>query len=198
MNNAIPETLRTFIREEKPGLEKIVDMEEVLKLDSKRILDMHEKLLGKGCTLEIAIRFTVLVLYDLVVLVGLDPPTVALAALQLILVIDDSSSMERVYEGGETPDHAMTTILDEVAKIYEMAKSDGIMSIRFLNTRQGLQNVTSERVKELAFKTKHNGVTNMASRLEKKILEPYLYKERQPPFKPLLIMIITDGVVSAP
>ncbi|KAF8248701.1 hypothetical protein K440DRAFT_642120 [Wilcoxina mikolae CBS 423.85] len=202
-------TLNDFIATEKEGL--VVGQQLLEELDtSKRVSEMCQGLKELGCSGdEIALQFTALLLYDLVVLLGLDTHYFLFCRIDAHFHIDDSSSMDKAYEQGKTsPVDTMQRVLKEVAKIYELArpgkdnKDRGIVSVRFLNTRQGLENVTFDQAKMLKFKIKHNGVTSMATRLENKILQPYFDKQspsqllQQTPFqplKPLLVMIITDG-----
>ncbi|KAF8250412.1 hypothetical protein K440DRAFT_541418 [Wilcoxina mikolae CBS 423.85] len=138
---------------------------------------MVDGLLKDGCPKEMALRFTALTMYDLVVL------------------LDDSDSME-LEENGDRP-NTLRQVLESVAKIYTYARPEGIVSVRFFNTRQGTRNVTPEKVEGLLGEVEYSGLTMIGTQLKKKILEPFVFNRRGGTRmqKPLLVMVITDGDV---
>jgi hypothetical protein len=114
------------------------------------------------------------------------------------LKADDSDSME-LEENGDRQ-NTLRQVLESVAKIYTYARPEGIVSVRFFNTRQGTKNVKPERVKSLLEEVDYSGLTMIGTQLKKKILEPFVFNrmERTRMPKPLLVMVITDGDVSSP
>jgi len=64
---------RSFIKFEKPGLDRFYkDDTKLLEPAAAGVL-MIEQLKTRGCSLEMAVRFSVLTLYDLVLLLGRSP-----------------------------------------------------------------------------------------------------------------------------
>jgi hypothetical protein len=106
--------------------------------------------------------------------------------------IDDSSSM-KYDEGGKRQD-TLKQVLSEVASIYSLARTNGIRSVRFLNTKQGKKDVNSARVEEV-LKVPYYGLTRIGTELKRKILNPFVLKDGLTMEKPILAMIITDGDV---
>ncbi|KAF8248703.1 hypothetical protein K440DRAFT_599899 [Wilcoxina mikolae CBS 423.85] len=168
--------LEYFIEEEKPGLLNRLFPRGTPKLDapggpSQRAVKMVETLVNeRDCAVELAFKFMVLTLYDLVIL------------------LDDSTSMA-VAQEGKRPEH-LRRVLTEVSDIYSLARPEGINSVRFLNTRQGKKDVTPDKVADV-LRVKYYGLTMIGTSLQKKIIEPFVEKKKMD--KPLLVMVITDG-----
>ncbi|KAF8541757.1 hypothetical protein BDD12DRAFT_695326, partial [Trichophaea hybrida] len=152
----------------------------------KKGAEMVQKLVERGCSSEMAVRFSTLTLYDLVVL------------------LDDSDTMV-LEENGERRKN-LKKILKEVIDIYSLARAEGIVSVRFFNTRKGRKNVTPEKTDILSdSKVSFTGMTMIGTQLEKKVLQPFVYKMGEPrspgwspqnaECKPVLVMVITDGNV---
>ena len=107
---------------------------------------------------------------------------------------DDSSSMD--FEDDGRRKKTLKKVLDAIAEVYELARDEGIMSIRYLNGRQGRKDVTRDKVEDLHNAIQYNGVTMIGTQLQAKILKPFV--EQKDMTKPLLIIVITDGSVSPP
>jgi len=133
-----------------------------------------DELMKQGCKKEMALQFSALTLYDLVIL------------------LDDSSSMK--YDEGGTRQDTLKQVLTEVASIYSLARPNGIRSVRFLNTKQGKKDVNPARVEEV-LKVQYYGLTKIGTELKRKILNPFVLKDGLAMEKPVLAMIITDGDV---
>jgi hypothetical protein len=101
------------------------------------------------------------------------------------------------WPGGERRAN-LGKVLVEVTKIYTLARSDGIVSVRFFNNREGRKNVTPQKGDILSDIT-CTGLTMIGTQLRKKILEPFVYNMPGNPedmgSKPVLVMVITDGDV---
>ena len=96
-------------------------------------------------------------------------------------------------EGGQRRD-TLKQVLTEVANIYSLARTSGIRSVRFLNTKQGKKDVNPARVEEV-LKVQYYGLTKIGTELKRKILTPFVLKDGLTMEKPVLAMIITDGDV---
>jgi len=86
-------------------------------------------------------------------------------------------------------------VLEAVAGVYELAREGGIMSVRYLNGRQGRKDVTTAKVDEVHASIRYNGVTRIGTELQEKIIKPFVQNKKME--KPLLTMVITDGDVSS-
>ncbi|KAA8894981.1 hypothetical protein FN846DRAFT_998187 [Sphaerosporella brunnea] len=168
--------LKRFIENEKKDL-SVFYSDANLAEAAKKAAAMVEKLVDRGCSVEYALRFTALTLYDLVIL------------------LDDSDTMVLAEEGQRKV--TLHKVLMEVSDIYSLARDEGIVSVRFFNTKKGRKNVTPAKVDDVLNKVAYTGLTKIGTELKQKILDPFLYKEAAAGKlkKPLLIMIITDGDV---
>jgi hypothetical protein len=102
----------------------------------------------------------------------------------------------RLEEGGERI-KTLKKVLKEVAAIYENARDEGILSIKFLNASQGKKDVTTPKLNAEPGPLSHirwSGITKIGTQLENRILKNFVYGKKMT--KPLLVMIITDGDVS--
>lgn len=136
--------------------------------------EIAEELHSRGCTREVAQRFSVLLLYDLVIL------------------LDDSSSME--YAEGGRRKEKLRDVLSAIAEIYGLAREQGIVSVRSLNGPRGRKDVTLDKVAGVHSKIVYGGVTMIGTQLQNKILNPFVLSKARME-KPLLTIIITDGNV---
>ncbi|KAL0639094.1 hypothetical protein Q9L58_001777 [Maublancomyces gigas] len=125
----------------------------------------------KQCSWEMANQFAILALYDLAIL------------------IDDSDSM--VYDQKGARIKTLQKILNAIADIYNLAREQGILTVRFLNATKGKKNVTAKTVKTVIKGHDYGGVTRIGTELKKKILDKFVLGVDMK--KPLLIMVITDG-----
>lgn len=108
--------------------------------------------------------------------------------------IDDSSSME--YEDGGNRKDMLKKVLEAIADVYELAREEGIVSVRFLNNPTGRKDIKKADVAGLHAEIQYDGVTMTGTELQNKILKPFVLEPQTPMRKPLLTMIITDGDVS--
>jgi hypothetical protein len=98
-------------------------------------------------------------------------------------------------EGGATVT-TLKRILKQIAKVYDLANPGiGISSIRFLNQELGKRNITSKKVDKVLENHQFNGIANIGTMLDKRILERFIYNR---PFrlpKPLIFMMIIHSEV---
>jgi hypothetical protein len=84
-------------------------------------------------------------------------------------------------------------VLKEITEIYSLARTDGIVSARFFNTRSRRENVHPGKGDILPNKC-YPGLSMIGAELRKKILEPFVYNRKMDPKddanKPLLAVII--------
>ncbi|KAI5841684.1 hypothetical protein BZA05DRAFT_412934 [Tricharina praecox] len=170
--------LHSFIkRENKSGLRILIPEAKVPKFGryGGKGAEMVENLVAASCTRELAEQFAVLVLYDLVILV------------------DDSSSME--YGQDQERRAALSNVLTAVAKVYELARDEGIVAVRFLNTQVVEKDIRSADVAEVLEYLEYNGVTMIGTQLQEKVLRPFVEYPRIPMTKPVLTIVITEGSI---
>ncbi|KAI5841683.1 hypothetical protein BZA05DRAFT_412931 [Tricharina praecox] len=162
--------LRHYIKTEKEGLSTFFP-DDSLDGYAARGDAMIKSLVEIGCSRERAEQFSVLVLFDLVIL------------------LDDSGSMELADEGRRKS--TLLEVLKAVTDIYQLARDKGIVSVRFFNTRNEWQDVTRDKVEELHAAIEYYGVTMIGTQLQQKILKPFVEGKKME--RPLLTMVITDG-----
>lgn len=104
---------------------------------------------------------------------------------------DDSDSM--VYDQKGARIVTLQKILNSITGIYNLAREQGIMTVRFLNATKGKRNVTTKTVKTVIKGHDYGGITRIGTELKKKILDKFVLGMEMK--KPLLIMVITDGGV---
>jgi len=130
-------------------------------------------ILEMGCGYEVAKELTVLTLYDMAIL------------------IDDSDSM--IYEEEGKRKECLIQYIDHITDIYKLANESGILAMRFMNGHKGKKNWTGES-KEYLDQHKYGGPTRIGTELKQKILDLFVTgNEKQ--VRPLLVLIVTDGVV---
>ncbi|KAI5841682.1 hypothetical protein BZA05DRAFT_210917 [Tricharina praecox] len=164
-------TLNQFV-DSKPGLREFFP-DKIFAGYAARAARLVDEIIKLKCPKETAQQFAILVLYD------------------LALLIDDSSSMYTDDDGARVK--TLHTLLKAVAEVYELAREEGIMSVRYLNGRQGRKNVTKAKVDEVHKAIRYHGLTMIGTQLQEKILKPFV--EKKVMTKPLLTMIITDGAI---
>jgi len=94
-----------------------------------------------------------------------------------------------------TRKNTLLKVLTAVARIYQLARKEGIVSVRFLNTQKASQDVTQDKVEKLHDDIQYYGVTMIGTQLQEKVLKPFV--EQKTMTRPLLTMVITDGNVSS-
>lgn len=104
---------------------------------------------------------------------------------------DDSDSMISKEDGQRKK--TLVGFIDHITEIYSMANKSGILAMRFMNSEGGKANWTG---KLKAYLDQHNygGVTSIGTALKKKILDIFAIGNPNQR-KPLLVLIVTDGVV---
>lgn len=84
-------------------------------------------------------------------------------------------------------------VLKEIVEIYSLARTDGIVSVRFFNTRYGRENIHPESG-DILSDICYPGLSMIGTQLRKKILEPFVYNKKVDPkdnaSKPLLVVVI--------
>lgn len=86
--------------------------------------------------------------------------------------------------------------MNEITTVYDLANSDGLLSVRFFNSNFGSSNIQNKHLPWLWKQCQYFGITAIGSALRKKILNRFVWGREMK--KPLLVMIITDGAVSFP
>jgi hypothetical protein len=105
---------------------------------------------------------------------------------------DDSLSM--ITEEGGKRIKALETTLSLVARVYELAREDGIVAIDFLNELNGEGNIIESDIPDILEEHTYTGWTRIGTELEKKVLGELVHDGM---VKPLLVLTITDGDVRA-
>jgi hypothetical protein len=116
-----------------------------------------------------------------------------LALYDIAVFADDSGSMRFEDNGARIGE--LARILARIAQITTLFDDDGIL-IRFFNSNAEGNGITdASSADELLTKVPFAGMTPMGSKLEEKILMPFVYEScRQGSFrKPVLVYVITDG-----
>ncbi|KAI5795409.1 hypothetical protein DFH27DRAFT_612640 [Peziza echinospora] len=155
-----------------------------------------------------------------------------LALYDLVILADNSASM-RYFEGGARIEK-LRFILQKITEIYTPAsevdrnspankktglrKKEGITHVKVLNggpkcslqKREGYEKVTPGKIKNLMADLQYEGLSELGTQLEKKILKPYISplididpakpvrtpeEVRAVLRKPLLVIVITDGQI---
>lgn len=151
---------------------------------------MVNKLRELGCGPETSKQFSLLNLYDIVMLLGLYYALMSVPAVANRSV-DDSGSMAD-EEGGKRI-MTLKKTLTEIAKVYDLACPDGIKSVKFFNTGKGKKDITEQKVAVMLKDQSYWGTTKIGWALERKVLQNFVWKQAMT--KPLLVMTITDGAV---
>ncbi|KAK4248287.1 hypothetical protein C7999DRAFT_13811 [Corynascus novoguineensis] len=118
------------------------------------------------------------------------PDMINLALYKPVLYCDDSGSMEG--EGYEYQRNMVKRICRVTTKL---VPDDLGVDLHFINHRQGFADLREDEINEQLKTIKPDGGTTIGTNLERKILDPLVYKplESGGLKRPLLISIITDG-----
>lgn len=108
---------------------------------------------------------------------------------------DDSDAM--IYTNGGSHVKTVQKILELISSIYGLARNAGIVSVRFFNSRMGKRNVTAKKVRTVIKGHDFGGTARIGTELKKKIIDRFVPNEPGRMKKPLLVVIITNGIVSA-
>jgi hypothetical protein len=117
----------------------------------------------------------------------------SLGLYDIAVFVDDSGSMR--FEDNGARIQEMTRILSRIAQITTLFDDDGIL-IRFMNNNtegNGIRNATE--TDQLMKTVSYLGMTPIGTKLEQKLLEPFVYEPiRNGTFtKPIVVYVITDG-----
>ncbi|KAI5839450.1 hypothetical protein DFP73DRAFT_561684 [Morchella snyderi] len=163
---------RDYIQSDRKALKTFYKDEDLERL-GEQAKTMFGAMIELGCKKETAQWMTVLVLYD------------------IVMLIDDSRSMKSEQEGKRI--ETLHKTMDEITRVYDYANENGIKSVRFLNAKRGVAKIKNTNWKKQFDKIVYNGVTKIGTSLNLKILDKFVWGETMT--KPLLVMIITDGDV---
>ena len=83
--------------------------------------------------------------------------------------------------------------VDHITEIYSMANESGILAMRFMNGAGGKKDWTGKS-KDYLDHHSYSGVTRIGTELKKKILDKFATGNPDQS-KPLLVLIVTDGIV---
>ncbi|KAF8247335.1 hypothetical protein K440DRAFT_629348 [Wilcoxina mikolae CBS 423.85] len=156
---------------DKPGLKAMYPGGATPDHISRAVKMANEILTEMKCpSREAALYFTLLILYDLVILA------------------DDSLSMRTQQKGARIP--ALATTLRNVARIYQLAREEGITDVRFLNSIHKAPNMKLRMIKNMMSAHQFRGQTRIGTELKRKVLKDYVTDTMK---KPLLVITITDG-----
>jgi len=173
----ISKFLTSYVEETREGLKRFYrNPAEELSKDSDRIKRAVEmaNILRRTTGREIALLLTMLVLYD------------------LVMLIDNSLSMS-VEQDGERIE-TLIKITRAVAQIYTLSTpgKKGITAIKSLNSSYDHDGVTTKRVNSYFRRLKFEDTTPIGTALNEKVLKKYVH-DNMP--NPLLVIIITDGEI---
>jgi hypothetical protein len=118
---------------------------------------------------------------------------VRLGLYDVILLIDDSGSMSFEENGSRIDD--LKLILNRVSYAASLFDDDGVQ-IRFLNSTEDGNGIKNEQqVLELVSRNKFQGLTQVGTKLQQKILEPLVLGPARAGQlrKPVLVITVTDG-----
>lgn len=181
--------LDIHITESKPDLGTKLFRGDIRKYgDAARA--MITSLVKLGCDPRLAIEFSVLTLYDLVVFIGIDIQFVHFGWNKYLTIDkDDSTSM-----GSNTNKETLKKTLTEICDIYNLANHTGIKAVRYVNNLRGKKDVsTAADVEEVVNRCAHVGVSRIGTELHKRIIVDFVLKPVM--VKPLLVIIIANGTV---
>ncbi|KAJ3032979.1 hypothetical protein HK097_005013 [Rhizophlyctis rosea] len=116
----------------------------------------------------------------------------AIALYDVVLYVDDSSSMAFEENGGRIDD--LKFILQRVAELYTIFDEVGI-AVRFMNSHVGVSNLRIQsEVQSLFQEVRFSGPTPLGTSLYAKILQPLFHGAHNNELsKPLLIIILTNS-----
>jgi hypothetical protein len=107
-----------------------------------------------------------------------------------LVAIDDSISM-RIEQNGERIE-ALRVALRTIARIYSLARPEGICELRFLNYQNMIKNITVKKVNGIIQKHVFRGQTRLGTELRRKVLQQWVKDDMK---RPVVVITITDGDV---
>lgn len=105
--------------------------------------------------------------------------------------IDDSRSM--LYQEGGHRIKKLQRVIDIIASVYTLTENRRIPYIRFMNSKNGKNNVTNREAREITASHMWQGGVCLGSILKKRVLAPLVIGKDME--KPLLLITITGGTV---
>lgn len=84
-----------------------------------------------------------------------------------------------------------------ISSIYGLARDEGIVAVRFFNSRRGKKNVTGGNIKHVLEGHDFEGTARIGTELKKKIIDRFVSSEPEEMKKPFLVVVITNGIVRA-
>ncbi|KAI5841694.1 hypothetical protein BZA05DRAFT_211362 [Tricharina praecox] len=165
------EKLKAFSSRQKPGLLNLFSDSDFKNYGGKGA-ELVNSLISRGCPREMAEQFSVLVLYDVVIL------------------IDNSDSPEAENARRET----LKTLLDAIVDVYELANDKGVVSVRCCNLHDQCtdhKDVRRSEVSGILETIKYGESAEVGGQLKKRILRPFV--EHKTMIRPLLTIVITNG-----
>lgn len=97
-------------------------------------------------------------------------------------------------QNGERID-SMKKALEEITSVYDLANPKGLYSVKFFNRNSGYKNINHMRCSTILNNIEYGGMTKAGTSLKLKILDRLVWGVGRMK-KPLLVIIITDGMVS--
>lgn len=119
-----------------------------------------------------------------------------LSSCQCLTGRTDNSSAMVFAEGGPYVE-ALNKTLRLISSIYGLARDEGIVAVRFFNSRRGKRNVTERNIKHVLEGRDFDGTARIGTELKKKIIDRFVSSEPGKMKKPLLVLTITNGTVRA-
>lgn len=184
--------LNLHITRSKPKLGKTLfqDINDISKYG-----DMAKSMISSlqvlGCELRLAVEFSVLTLYDLVVFIGMSSSYTLIKCKYLTINTDDSASM-----GSDMNKETLKKTLTEICDIYKLANKSGIKAVRYVNHTRGKKDVvTALDLEEVVKRCAPVGVSRIGTELYKRIILDFVLKPKIEMVKPLLVIIIASGTV---
>lgn len=83
-------------------------------------------------------------------------------------------------------------IISCISSVYGLARDEGVITVQFLNSHKGKENVTAKNANAVLKGHVFNGVAKVGIELESKILGKLVFRGME---KPLLIIVLTSGNV---
>jgi len=98
-----------------------------------------------------------------------------------------------IYEERGARKETVTRFIDHIMEIYSMANESGILAMRFMNNYRGKKNWTGMS-QEYLDQHSYGGLSRIGTALKERILGRFAIGNPNQS-KPLLVLIVTDGVV---
>ena len=98
-----------------------------------------------------------------------------------------------IYEQNGQRKETLIRFIDHITEIYSMANESGILAMRFTNSMGGKKNWTG-RSQEYLDRHSYGGMARIGTSLKRKILDKFVIGNPNQS-KPLLVLIVTNGVV---